>query len=102
MLLRHDLGDLVRQVIERSRATPHDRALLFLDELVSARDWDVSLKTFCGEQWPVEILATSSATAAQRDRRRESGVGRWTEYYLAPYSFPEYLDLVGRRPVLPL
>jgi predicted AAA+ superfamily ATPase len=66
-----------------------------LDELVYAQDWDLWLKTFYDERWPVRIVATSSATAALRERRGESGVGRWTEHYLPPYSFSEFLDLVG-------
>ena len=66
-----------------------------LDELVYAREWDLWLKTFHDERWPVRIAATSSATAALRDRRLESGVGRWTERYLMPYLFSEFLDLRG-------
>lgn len=38
---------------------------------------DLWFKTFYDERWPVRIAATSSATAALRDRRTESGVGRW-------------------------
>ncbi len=41
------------------------------------------------------MIATFSATAALRDRRQESGVGRWSEQFLLPYLFTEYLDLVG-------
>lgn len=94
VLLRIPLGDLVRQVIDASAATSKDPLYLFLDELVYAQDWDLWLKTFYDEQWPVRIVATSSATAALRGRRLESGVGRWSELYLPPYSFSEFLDLI--------
>jgi predicted AAA+ superfamily ATPase len=67
-----------------------------LDELVYTDRWDLWLKTFFDDQWPVRIAATSSATAALRERRLESGVGRWTEQHLTPYLFPEFLDLVGK------
>jgi predicted AAA+ superfamily ATPase len=98
VLLHEPLGDLVRAVLDQHPATPEQPLLLFLDEIVYARDWDLWLKTLYDEHWPVQVLATSSATAALRDRRLESGVGRWTEHYLAPYSFPEFLGLLGREP----
>ena len=68
---------------------------LFLDELTYADRWDLWLKTFYDDKWPIRLVATSSTTAALRDRRLESGIGRWEEQYLAPYLFPEYLALRG-------
>ena len=96
LLLREDLGTLVRSVL--SEAGAGEPIVLFLDELVYARDWDLWLKTFYDDRWPVRIVATSSATAALRHRRLESGVGRWTEQFLTPYLFTEFLDLLGRGP----
>ena len=63
LLMTSDLGTLVREVI------PHDATLerplyVMLDEIVYADKWDLWLKTFFDEQWPVRIAATSSATAA--------------------------------------
>ncbi len=94
VLLRVPLADLVGRVIELADATAEQPAYLLLDELVYAQDWDLWLKTFYDERWPVRIVATSSATAALRGRRMESGVGRWLDLYLSPYSFSEFLDLV--------
>ena len=95
VLLREDLGDLVRLAVESSGATRDDPVLLMLDELVCAESWDTWLKTFYDEQWPVQIAATSSATAALHQGRLESGVGRWEEQHLTPYSFTEFLDLAA-------
>lgn len=95
VLLRASLDELVRQAVDLAGATPQEPAFLLLDELVYAEDWDLWLKTFYDERWPVRIVATSSATAALRGRRLESGVGRWLDLYLSPYSFSEFLDLVG-------
>lgn len=94
LLLQEDLGDLVRAVLATCDATSDSPAYLMLDEIVYAEDWDLWLKAFYDEQWPIRIAATSSATAALRDRRLESGVGRWAEQHLTPYLFPEFLDLV--------
>jgi predicted AAA+ superfamily ATPase len=95
VLLRESLGDLVRHIVEVSGATSGAEAVVLLDELVYAEGWDLWLKTFYDDHWPVRIVATSSATAALRGRRLESGVGRWSEHFLMPYLFSEYLDLVG-------
>jgi len=102
VLLREELGPLVRLVVEAAGASADRPLYLMLDEIVYARDWDGWLKTFYDDHWPVRILATSSATAALRTRRLESGAGRWTEHYLAPYGFGEYLDLIGHAVELPL
>lgn len=93
VLLRRELGDIVRSIVARVGATDESPVFLMLDELVYAKEWDLWLKTFHDERWSVRIAATSSATAALRDRRLESGVGRWTERYLMPYLFSEFLDL---------
>ena len=96
LLIQADLGDLARAVLSSSSATGDRPVYLMLDELVYAKSWDLWLKTFYDERWPVRIAATSSATAALRERRHESGVGRWEEQYLMPFMFGEYLELIGR------
>lgn len=100
LLLQENLGDLVRAVLNTSHASADAPVFLMLDELVYTDRWDLWLKTFFDEQWPVGIAATSSATAALRERRLESGVGRWSEQHLTPYLFTEFLALVEKdRPV---
>lgn len=101
-LMEVPLDMLVRATLTRSDATSQQPLLLFLDEVVYARDWDLWLKAFYDEGWPVKIVATASATAALRDRRAESGVGRWEEQHLTPYLLPEYLALDGRAVELPI
>lgn len=93
LLMNLDLGTLVRQVLAVVSATPKQPAFLFLDELTYAKDWDLWLKTFFDESWPVTIVGSSSSTAALRHNRTESGIGRWEEQYLAPYLFGEFLEL---------
>jgi len=95
LLMRHPLDALVRLAIDIGKASMDRPAFLFLDELVYAKDWDTWLKSFYDEAWPVCIVGSSSSTAAIRDRRTESGVGRWEEQLLMPYSFGEFLELIG-------
>lgn len=96
VLLQESLGDLVRAVLSASSATLGQPVFLMLDELVYTSQWDLWLKTFFDDQWPIRVAATSSATAVLRERRLESGIGRWSEQHLTPYLFTEFLDLVGQ------
>lgn len=98
------LGELVREVVGCTGATADHPAYVMLDEVAYAEDWDLWLKTFYDDHWPVQVAATSSATVVLRNRRMESGVGRWEEQFLMPYSFGEFLELIHgeeRRLTLP-
>jgi predicted AAA+ superfamily ATPase len=97
LLMEISLGKLVEAVVQASQATMEAPAYVFLDEITYAKDWDRWLKTFYDDRWPVQIAASSSATALLRRQHHESGVGRWDELYLPPYSFSEYLELMGER-----
>ena len=101
LLMRLDLHGLLA-VVRDGIDAPNEPAFVFLDELTYARDWDLWLKTFHDERWPFRIAGSSSSTAALRERRLESGVGRWEEQYLAPYLFGEFLDLVNRHASIPV
>lgn len=96
LLMNLNLGDLVRSILRDSNASMEHPVFLFLDELTYAKDWDLWLKTFYDETWPLTVAGSSSSTAALRQIRTESGVGRWEEQYLAPYLFGEYLELFDR------
>ena len=96
LLMPLDLGSIVKSAIELSKATKDKPLYLFLDELVYAEKWDLWLKTFYDEHWPVHIIASSSATAALQ-KGKESGVGRWEEFHLTPYLLTELLQLYGKN-----
>ena len=89
-----NLGVLARAIIGVTGAETGKPAFLMADEIVYADDWDLWLKTFHDERWPVRIAATSSSTATLRKGRLESGIGRWEEQLLMPYSFGEALELI--------
>ena len=101
LLMRLDLHRLLG-IVRDGVDDPNEPAFVFLDELTYARDWDLWLKTFHDERWPFRIAGSSSSTAALRERRLESGVGRWEEQYLAPYLFGEFLDLVETDVSIPV
>jgi predicted AAA+ superfamily ATPase len=102
LLMPIPLDILVNLVRGTSRPTTLEPVYLFLDELTYSSDWDLWLKNFHDQTWPVRIAGSSSSTAALRDKKPECGVGRWDEQALAPYLFAEYLDLVNRHVDIPI
>ncbi len=100
LLMRTEVGSLVKASIDVGKWTPERPLYLFLDEITYGVNWDTWLKTFYDEQWPLRLVGSSSATAAISNRRLESGVGRWEEQNLTPYLFTEYLELAKvSRPI---
>ena len=93
LLMDWPLGNMLTQITGIAEATAKQPVYVFLDELTYAADWDLWLKTFFDERWPIRLVGTSSASAAIRQRGTESGVGRWEEQFLAPYLFTEFLTL---------
>ena len=96
LLMPFELGSIVKEAINLAKATKKQPLYLFLDELVYIEKWELWLKTFYDEHWPVCIVASSSATAALQ-KGKESGVGRWEEFYLAPYLLTELLQLYDKH-----
>jgi hypothetical protein len=93
LLINTHLGMLLELIVDVTRCTEDRPAFLFLDELTYAKDWALWLKTAYDEKWPIQVVGTSSAVAAMKKEAAESGVGRWEEQYLGPYSFSEFLEL---------
>jgi predicted AAA+ superfamily ATPase len=98
LLLDMSLGSLVQYIIALRKATADNPVYLFLDEITYSPKWALWSKSFHDEQWPVRIVGSSSATAAIKDVRMESGVGRWDEQHLSPCLFTEYLSLRRQGP----
>lgn len=98
LLLSVNLGDLTTAILHSSSVDSNKPIFLMLDEVNYSKDWDLWLKTFYDENWPVKIVATSSATAGLRKQRLESGVGRWEEHHLMPCQLTEFLGLLGQNP----
>lgn len=100
LLMHYELNGWAKALIRRFDGTNENPLYLFLDEVNYSRNWDKWLKSFHDEQWPLRIVATSSAAASLQNRTVESGIGRWSEQFLMPYSFQEYLVLSGKEAAL--
>ena len=96
VLMDIDLGTLVRHLLDARSAAEDGPLYLMIDEIVYTENWDLWLKAFYDEQWHVRISATSSGTAIIRDRRSESGTGRWQEHFLMPIQLDEWMEFAER------
>lgn len=68
-------------------------AFLFIDEIQYLRDWERHLKVFVDTHPNIKCIVSGSAAAALRLKSIESGAGRFTDFFLPPLTFYEYLDL---------
>ena len=75
------------------RETP---CYIFFDEIQYLNDWEVHLKSLHDSGTPTRFLVTGSANAALGRGSRESGAGRFTDFFLPPLTFAEYLHLGGQ------
>ncbi|ELR70182.1 ATPase (AAA+ superfamily) [Fulvivirga imtechensis AK7] len=66
---------------------------IFFDEIQYLKDWEVHLKSLVDKYRKTKFIASGSAAAALRMKSIESGAGRFTDYFLPPLTFAEYIDL---------
>lgn len=88
------LGNLARYIIQVSGATTTAPAYLMLDEVVLMDKWAQWLKSFHDDNWPLRVVATSSARTGLKLGQTES-VDRWREQHLLPCGLAESLKLLG-------
>ncbi len=73
-------------------------ALLLLDEVHYAREWELEVKQLVDHRPELQIVATGSASVVQHGRLAESGVGRWVTLHVPTLSFYEFVHLRGEAP----
>ena len=89
------IEELAARVREACGLDDTEPAFLFLDEIQYLRDWERHLKVFVDTHSQIKCVVSGSAAAALRLKSIESGAGRFTEFFLPPLTFYEYLDLQG-------
>ncbi len=79
---------------------PSDRRLVIFDEIQYLKNWEVHLKTLTDRFPNTRFVASGSAAAALRRMSQESGAGRFTDYFLPPLTFSEFLDFTDLEKIL--
>lgn len=80
--------------------TNHDveaRRIVIFDEIQYLRDWEVHLKVLTDKYPNTRFIASGSAAAALKLKSQESGAGRFTDFFLPPLTFAEFLTFVGKE-----
>lgn len=72
-----------------------EKFYVFFDEIQYLKDWEVHLKSLVDSFRTCKFVASGSAAAALKMKSDESGAGRFTDFYLPPLAFCEYLQLKG-------
>lgn len=92
-----EILDLYREMIH-ARDLP---AILLLDEMHYAREWDHHVKELLLGEQEYRIIATESVQMIERALVTETQFGRWTALSAPSLSFFEYLALRGLDPQAP-
>ena len=87
------IEELAARVREAGGLETAQPAFLFLDEIQYLKDWERHLKVFVDSYPHIKCVVSGSAAAALRLKSIESGAGRFTDFFLPPLTFHEYLDL---------
>jgi len=85
------------------KQTGHDPAaprIVIFDEIQYLKDWEVHLKVLTDQYPQTRFIASGSAAAALRLKSQESGAGRFTDFFLPPLTFAEFLDFLGLEKTL--
>ena len=68
---------------------------IIFDEVQYLKDWEIHLKRLVDDRI-ARFVASGSAAAALRRKSMESGAGRFTDVYLPPLTFHEFIRLRGK------
>lgn len=69
-----------------------ERRLVIFDEIQTMDDWEVHMKVLTDNYPNTRFVASGSAAATLRRRSQESGAGRFTDFFLPPLTFAEFLN----------
>lgn len=80
---------------KQTKHNPKERRLVIFDEIQYLRDWEVHLKVLTDKFPNTRFVASGSAAAALKLKSQESGAGRFTDFFLPPLTFAEFLIFRG-------
>jgi predicted AAA+ superfamily ATPase len=86
----------LEQLIEKALTTNErsiEECYIFFDEIQYLKDWEIHLKSLVDRNRKTKFIASGSAAAALRMKSVESGAGRFSDFFLPPLTFAEYIDL---------
>jgi predicted AAA+ superfamily ATPase len=88
-VFEHILGRYFSQ--SNRQAASSQPVYIFLDEIQKYEHWELYLKKYYDQGYPIRWVVTGSASSPILRKSRESLLGRIRENHLLPFSFREYL-----------
>ncbi|MCT8159279.1 ATP-binding protein [Pseudoruegeria sp. SHC-113] len=82
---------LIELFEEETAHNPSERRIIVFDEIQYLKNWEVHLKVLTDQYPNTRFIASGSAAAALRLKSEESGAGRFTDFFLPPLTFAEFL-----------
>lgn len=89
------LSRLIELFEKQTCHNPNEPRIIIFDEIQYLKDWEVHLKVLTDQYPRTRFIASGSAAAALRLKSQESGAGRFTDFFLPPLTFAEFLDFLN-------
>ncbi|WP_425090767.1 ATP-binding protein [Tropicimonas sp. S265A] len=89
------LEQLISLFEEVTGHNPDERRIIIFDEIQYLKEWEVHLKVLTDRHPKSRFIASGSAAAALKLKSQESGAGRFTDFFLPPLTFAEFLAFRG-------
>lgn len=84
--------ELIQLALDQHKTTI-EGCYIFFDEIQYLKNWAIHLKSLVDRNRKTKFIASGSAAAALRMKSVESGAGRFSDFFLPPLTFAEYIDL---------
>ena len=89
--------EILLMFVELNEVEQNESVFVFFDEIQYVRDWEVHLKCLVDSYPRHRFVVAVSGASALKLKSRESGAGRFTDFFLPPLTFHEYVKLSGRE-----
>jgi predicted AAA+ superfamily ATPase len=94
------LESLLRLFMETHGHRENTPLWVIFDEIQYFKDWSIHLKSLVDSYPTIRFIASGSAAAALKMKSMESGAGRFTDFFLPPLTFAEFLEFTGKDAAL--
>ena len=73
------------------------KTLVIFDEIQYLKNWENHLKVLVDKYPSIRFVVSGSAMAVLKRKSDESGAGRFTDFFLPPLTFKEFIDFSGKN-----
>jgi len=94
------LESLVQLFMDMHGHRDGSKLWIIFDEIQYLKDWSIHLKSLVDSYPLIRFIASGSAAAALKMKSIESGAGRFTDFFLPPLTFAEFLEFTGQEEAL--